>query len=91
MTGFQQCKYADEKQVTPAQISLAWLMRRGNFIVPIPGMRREERIIENLGAADVVLTDEEFARLEAELDKIAIHGDRKDEDIAKLGTIATYK
>ena len=84
-------KYAAEKQATPAQISLAWLMHRGDFIVPIPGMRREERIIENLGAADVVLTDEEFTRLEAELDKIIIHGDRKDEDIAKLGTIATYK
>ena len=66
-------------------------MHRGDFIVPIPGMRREERIIENLGAADVVLTDEEFTRLEAELDKITIHGDRKDEDIAKLGTVATYK
>ena len=84
-------KYAAEKRATPAQISLAWLMHRGDFIVPIPGMRREERIIENLGADDVILTDEEFARLEAELDKITIYGDRKDEDIAKLGTIATYK
>ena len=81
-------KYAAEKHATPAQISLAWLMHRGDFIVPIPGMRRDERIKENLGAADVILTDEEFARLETELDKIIIHGDRKDEDIAKLGTIA---
>jgi hypothetical protein len=47
-------------------------------------MRRLERIHENLGAGDVVLTDEEFARIEAELARIEIHGNRTDEDIARL-------
>ena len=47
-------------------------------------MRRDERIIENLGAADVELTDKEFEQIEAELAKIEIHGNRTDEDIAKL-------
>lgn len=53
--------FAQEKGVTPAQISLAWMLHKGEFIVPIPGSRRRERIEENLGAADVELTDAEFA------------------------------
>jgi hypothetical protein len=43
-----------------------------------------ERIEEDLGAADVDLTDEEFTHIETELAKITIHGNRTDEDIAKL-------
>jgi len=77
-------KVAAEKGATPAQISLAWMLHKKNFIVPIPGMRRSERIIENLSAADVDLTDVEFAQIEDELSKIIIHGNRTDEDIAKL-------
>lgn len=73
-------KYAGEKNATPAQIALAWILRKGGFIVPIPGMRSDGRIAENLGAAGVDLGDEEFAALESELGKIKIHGDRRDED-----------
>ena len=54
------------------------------FIVPIPGSRKLNRIEENLGAADVDLSDDEFTRIENELAKIEIHGNRTDEDIAKL-------
>ena len=50
-------------------------------------MRREERLLENLGAADVRMTDEEFDALERALDAIPIHGNRTDEDIARLGTV----
>lgn len=54
-------------------------------LTPAPaGMRSVERITENLGAASVVLADDEFSRIEAELSKIGIHGDRTDEDIARL-------
>lgn len=80
-------EYAAAKNATPAQISLAWMLHKKEFIVPIPGMRREERIVENLGAADVCLSEEEFASLERALAKIPIHGNRTDEDIARLGTI----
>ena len=66
------------------QISLAWMLRKNDFIVPIPGSRKLERIQENLGAAEVDLTDEQFARIETELANIKIHGNRTDEDIAKL-------
>lgn len=75
---------AKEKGATPAQISLAWMLHKKDFIVPIPGMRKLERIKENLGAADVEVTEDEFARIETELAKIEIHGDRTDEDIARL-------
>ena len=80
-------KYAEEKGATAAQVSLAWLMHKYKFIVPIPGMRKSERIAENLGAAEVVLSDEEYAALTAELDKLSVYGDRSDEDIAKLGAL----
>lgn len=79
--------YAKAKDATPAQISLAWMLRKGDFIVPIPGMRKDGRIIENLGAADVDLSDGEFEKIEAELSKIKIYGNRTDKDIAKLGTV----
>jgi len=75
---------AKEKGATPAQISLAWILYRSDFIVPIPGARKVERIEEDLGAADVNLNEEEFERIEAEWAKIEIHGNRTDEDIAKL-------
>lgn len=76
--------FAEEKGATAAQISLAWMLHKKDFIVPIPGSRKLERIQENLGAAEVNLTDEEFTRIEAELAEIEIHGNRTDEDIAKL-------
>ena len=79
--------YAAEKQATPAQFALAWLLHKKDFIVPIPGMRKDERLAENFGAADVALSPEELAGIDKALGKIAIHGDRKDSDIVKLGTV----
>ena len=82
-------KFAANKGVTPAQISLAWMLCKNDFVVPIPGMRRDERLKENFGAADVELSIAELAELEAALSKITIHGDRKDSDIIKMGTVKT--
>ena len=79
--------YAEQKNCTPAQIVLAWVLAYGDFVVPIPGMRRKRSITENLGAADVVLTKEEYDILCKELSKIIIHGNRDNKDIAKLGTV----
>jgi aryl-alcohol dehydrogenase-like predicted oxidoreductase len=78
---------ANAKGVTPAQISLAWMLHKNDFVVPIPGSRKLDRIRENLGAAAVDLTADEFSQIEAELAKIEIHGNRTDEDIAKLKQI----
>lgn len=78
---------AKKKGITPAQISLAWMLHKYQHVVPIPGMRKDERVIENLGTADVELTNEEFNNIEKELNKITIYGNRTDEDIHKLGTV----
>jgi aryl-alcohol dehydrogenase-like predicted oxidoreductase len=77
-------RFADEKHATPAQVSLAWMLAKENFIAPIPGSRKRDRIEENLGAADVELTVSELEQIETELAKIDIYGNRTDEDIAKL-------
>lgn len=61
---------AEEKQATPAQISLAWMLCKKPWIVPIPGTRKEERLRENGGAAEVKLTLEEVSRLDQALDQV---------------------
>lgn len=78
---------AAAKHATPAQISLAWMLHKKDFIVPIPGSRKPARMEENFGAAAVILTDREFAEIETALGKIEIHGNRRDEDIAKLRSL----
>jgi aryl-alcohol dehydrogenase-like predicted oxidoreductase len=60
------------------------MLAKEDFISPIPGSRKKERIRENLGAADVGLTARELSELDAELSHIPIHGNRTDENIAKL-------
>lgn len=76
--------FAAEKGATKAQIALAWMLKKADYIVPIPGMRKLERIGENLGAAEVELSDSDMRHLEDALAQITIHGNRTDEDIAKL-------
>jgi len=83
-------KYAEEKNCTSAQIALAWVLKGGEVIVPIPGMRKEERIKENLGAVNVELTDAEYASLNEELNKLTIYGNRSGKDIAKLATVPSH-
>lgn len=58
---------AEEKQATPAQISLAWMMTKRPYIVPIPGTRRTDRLYENAGADEVVLQPEEMASIDGAL------------------------
>ena len=63
---------AAEKGATKGQLSLAWMICKRPFIVPIPGSRKEHRLRENLGAADVILSAEEIARIDALLDRMEI-------------------
>ena len=58
---------AEIKQVTPAQLALAWVLAQGPDVVPIPGTRRVTRLEENAAAAEIALTDEELTQL-ADLD-----------------------
>lgn len=69
-------KFAKIKNATLAQISLAWMLKKYPNVVPIPGSKNQERIIENLGAWNVELTDEEFNELQRALDQCEIHGHR---------------
>ena len=61
-------RLAEEKDATPAQISLAWMLCKKPYIVPIPGSRKLERLEENAGAADIPLTEDEVQELDAALD-----------------------
>jgi aryl-alcohol dehydrogenase-like predicted oxidoreductase len=67
---------AKEKGVTSAQLALAWVLAKGEDIVPIPGTKRREYLEQNAAAADVELTDDDLARIEDELPEAA--GDRYD-------------
>lgn len=67
---------AADKRVTPAQIALAWVLAQKPWIVPIPGTRSMERLKENLGAANLRLSEKELTALHAALDKIKVSGDR---------------
>ncbi|MCZ8158558.1 MAG: aldo/keto reductase [Rhizobiaceae bacterium] len=67
---------ATSKGATPAQVALAWLLARKPWIVPIPGTRRLDRVEENLGAADLVLTSADMAEIEVEASEIDVQGAR---------------
>ena len=69
-------EYADKKGATPAQISLAWMLHKYPNVVPIPGSKNQERILENLGACNVKLTDEEFESFENSLNTLKVYGHR---------------
>ena len=68
-------EFAGKKNATPAQISLAWMLHKYPNVVPIPGSKNKERIIENLDSANVELKDEEFTALEDALNgmKVYVH------------------
>ena len=61
---------AERKHATPAQISLAWMLCKKPYIVPIPGSRKVDRMRENAGAAEVVLSPEEVETMDKALDTI---------------------
>ena len=68
--------FAEKKAATPAQISLAWMLHKYPNVVPIPGSKNKERIIENLDSANVELTDDEFRTLEEALNGLKVYGHR---------------
>lgn len=63
-------KYAAEKNATPAQISLAWMLCKNKNLVPIPGTRKPDRLVENCGSAYVKLTASEVEELDQALDDL---------------------
>ena len=75
---------AQRKNVTPAQIALAWLLAKKPWIVPIPGTTKLSRLDENIGATQVELTAADLIEINTAASKIAVQGDRYSGGSAKL-------
>lgn len=67
---------AKKKNVTPGQLTLAWLLAQGDDIIPIPGTKRIKYLEENWGALVVRLTDEEKDEVRRAVDEAEVHGER---------------
>jgi aryl-alcohol dehydrogenase-like predicted oxidoreductase len=76
--------FADRKQVTPAQIALAWLLAQKPWIVPIPGTTKRHRLEENLGATAVQLSADDLHEIDRAASQIEVHGARYPEHLQKL-------
>jgi aryl-alcohol dehydrogenase-like predicted oxidoreductase len=77
-------RFAEKKNATPAQISLAWLLAQKPFIVPIPGTRNIDHLHENGAAINVQLTSEDLQQIDSALSKIKVHGGRMNEEQMKV-------
>lgn len=67
--------YAQQKNATPAQIALAWVLAKKPFIVPIPGTRKPNRLVENCGSADIMLSGAEIETIDKVLDTLPSQDD----------------
>ncbi|HTD96104.1 MAG TPA: aldo/keto reductase, partial [Edaphobacter sp.] len=76
---------ADRRGVKPGQLALAWVLAKGEYLIPIPGTKRRKYLEENAAAADIKLTPDEVAELEAAVLQDEIVGDRN--TAANLKTI----
>jgi aryl-alcohol dehydrogenase-like predicted oxidoreductase len=77
-------RIAQEKQATPAQIALAWLLAQKPWMVPIPGTTKLPRLEENLGAAQVELTANDLREIERAASEIEVQGERYPEALQKM-------
>ena len=75
---------AEQKQATPAQIALAWLLNQKPWIAPIPGTTKLHRLEENIGAVNVELTLDDLSEIESAASKITVQGARLPEAVLKL-------
>ncbi|MFN8414654.1 MAG: aldo/keto reductase, partial [Anaerolineales bacterium] len=69
-------RIAKQKNGTPAQIALAWLLAQKPWIVPIPGSRKLERLDENNGAVNIELSANELGEIKSAMEKITVVGNR---------------
>jgi aryl-alcohol dehydrogenase-like predicted oxidoreductase len=76
-------KIAEERNATNAQIALAWLLAQKPWIVPIPGTTKLHRLAENLGAAEVRLTDSDLKEINSAVSKFEVQGARYPEHLQK--------
>jgi aryl-alcohol dehydrogenase-like predicted oxidoreductase len=76
-------RIGEQKNATPAQIALAWLLAQKPWIVPIPGSRKLERLDENIGALAVELTSDDLREIKSAISKITVQGDRYPKELQK--------
>jgi aryl-alcohol dehydrogenase-like predicted oxidoreductase len=69
-------RFAEDKDCTPGQLALAWVLAQGDDVVPIPGTKRVAYLEENVGAADVHLSADDLAALDAAVPREAVVGAR---------------
>lgn len=74
---------ASQKDATPAQIALAWLLAQKPWIVPIPGTTKLNRLEENIGGVNLILSDNELKKINVALHTIQISGERYPEELKK--------
>ena len=67
---------ANEVGCSPAQLALAWLLHKAPHIIPIPGTTSEQHLLDDLGAANIQLSSEMMAKLEALINETTVHGSR---------------
>jgi aryl-alcohol dehydrogenase-like predicted oxidoreductase len=77
-------KFAEQKQATPAQIALAWVLAQNPWIVPIPGTTKLHRLEENIGAVDIELTADDLRELDNLTAQVKVQGARYGEGSQKL-------
>lgn len=77
-------RIADRKGTTSAQLALAWLLAQKPWIVPIPGTTKLDRVEENIGAADVVLTADDLHEINSAASQITVQGARLPEGVLKF-------
>jgi aryl-alcohol dehydrogenase-like predicted oxidoreductase len=75
---------AKQKNATPAQIALAWLLAQKPWIVPIPGTTKLHRLEENIGAVAIELTSNDLREIDRAASKITVRGDRYPEHMEKM-------
>jgi aryl-alcohol dehydrogenase-like predicted oxidoreductase len=76
-------RIAEQKDATPAQVALAWLLAQKPWIAPIPGTTKPHRLEENLGAVELVLAPDDLREIEAAASRITVQGERYPEELER--------
>ena len=77
-------RIGEQKEATPAQIAVAWLLAQKPWIVPIPGSRKLERLEENLGTLAVELRSEDLREINSAIAKITVEGERYPKELKQM-------
>jgi len=77
-------RFARQKNVTPAQMAIAWILAQKSWMVPIPGTTKIHRLEENLGAVNVELTPEDLFEIDSAASKVQVQGERYPESAQRM-------